>query len=215
MSVSGMRRLEILQHHDFTVGLSFWLVSEGLLRQSIRRRCRKVQPKSALSCALPCASWCFRGPALWRRGVQMAYCRCGRHAVVSITVSAAHCQTIERFFQLRPGRRRNVSTTILPFGPVNTQRSPRPGKQRRFRQRLRVDRLRCPSAPHGRQESVEGLRPAAGGQERRRSKDLPEKVAPATRFPQTRRNFATFRAAALLLKKISAHLFRLSNVNTS
>jgi hypothetical protein len=39
----GMRRLEILQHHDFTVGLQFLAGAECLLRQSIRRGCRKVQ----------------------------------------------------------------------------------------------------------------------------------------------------------------------------
>src|SRR6266446_2371932 len=39
----GMRRLEILQHHDFAVGLQFLAVAECLLRQSIRRECRKVQ----------------------------------------------------------------------------------------------------------------------------------------------------------------------------
>src|SRR5260370_12318874 len=38
-----MRRLEILQHHDFTVGLQFSAAAECLLRQSIRGRCRNVQ----------------------------------------------------------------------------------------------------------------------------------------------------------------------------
>jgi hypothetical protein len=49
--------------------------------------------------------------------------------------------------------------------------------------------------------------PPAGGQERRRSKDLPEKVAPATRFPQTRRNSATFRAVCFASSKISGSSF--------
>jgi len=54
---------------------------------------------------------------------------------------------------------------------------------------------------------LEALRPAAGGQERRRSKDLPEKVAPATRFAQTLRNSATFRAVCFASPKTSGSSF--------
>src|SRR5713226_10384830 len=39
----GMRRLEILQHYNFTVGPQPLAGAECLLRQSIRRRCRKMQ----------------------------------------------------------------------------------------------------------------------------------------------------------------------------
>src|SRR5579872_2066946 len=39
----GMRRLEILQHQDFTVRLQFLAAAECLLRQSIGGRCRNVQ----------------------------------------------------------------------------------------------------------------------------------------------------------------------------
>ena len=39
----GVRGLEILQHYNFTVGLQFFAAAKGLLRQSIRRGCRKVQ----------------------------------------------------------------------------------------------------------------------------------------------------------------------------
>src|SRR5208283_5737343 len=62
----GMRWLEILQHHDFTVGLQFLGGAECLLRQSIRRRSRKVQTEKRTVVWLGHASWCFRGPAPWR-----------------------------------------------------------------------------------------------------------------------------------------------------
>jgi hypothetical protein len=39
----GVRGLEILQHYNFTVGVQFFAAAKGLLRQSIRRGCRKVQ----------------------------------------------------------------------------------------------------------------------------------------------------------------------------
>src|ERR1700739_5055919 len=39
----GVRGLEILQHYNFTVGVQFFAAAKGLLRQSIRRGCRKVK----------------------------------------------------------------------------------------------------------------------------------------------------------------------------
>src|ERR1700720_3242575 len=42
----GVRGLEISQHYNFTVGVQFFAAAKGLLRQSIRRRCRKVQTEN-------------------------------------------------------------------------------------------------------------------------------------------------------------------------
>lgn len=50
--------------------------------------------------------------------------------------------------------------------------------------------------------------------ERRRSEDLPEKVAPGTRFPQIRRNFATFREVCFAsARNFGLILVRLLNVD--
>src|SRR5258706_390990 len=58
----------------------------------------QVMPESAnrkVHCrvALPCASWCFRGPALWRpRRADWRYCPCCRHASACRSPSSpAHC----------------------------------------------------------------------------------------------------------------------------
>src|SRR6185369_12474648 len=42
----GMRRLQILQHQDFTVGVQYFAIAECLLRQGIRRRRGNVQTQS-------------------------------------------------------------------------------------------------------------------------------------------------------------------------
>src|SRR5260370_37291085 len=61
----GVRGLEILQHYNFTVGVQFFAAAKALLRQSIRRGGRKVQPhKRAVSCPIPCPSSSFLLPPL-------------------------------------------------------------------------------------------------------------------------------------------------------
>jgi RHS repeat-associated protein len=98
----GMRRLEILQHHDFTVGLRF-LAAAAKHPQAMPEG---ADPKAHCRAALPCASWCFRGPALWRpRRADWRYCPCGRNASACRSPSsAAHC----------PAHRAFLSTSARP-----------------------------------------------------------------------------------------------------
>jgi hypothetical protein len=61
---------------------------------------------------------------------------------------------------------------------------------------------------------LERLPPAAGGQKRQRSEDLPEKVAPVTRFPQTPAEFRNISRRVLCFSKNFGLIFvRLSNVD--
>jgi hypothetical protein len=152
----GMRRLEILQHHDFTVGLQFFAGVECLLRQSIRGRCRNVQTHKPLSCGSAMRvlvfSWASTvAPAACRLALLSAWSKC---QCVSITVfSGALPSPSSVSFNFGQAGRRNVSTTILPSGPVQQHNvSSWPGKQREiFRQRLRLDRGSTHLRPHGRE----------------------------------------------------------------
>src|SRR5215469_16781588 len=130
-----MRRLEILQHHDFSVGLQFLAAAECLLRQSIRGRWRNVQPKSALSCGSAMRVLVF----LWASTLAPAACRLALLSVwskcqwVSITVSSgAFPNPSSVSFNFGQAGRRNVSTTILPSGPFNTTTFP-PGPESNVR----------------------------------------------------------------------------------
>src|SRR5580692_6998661 len=71
--------------------------------QAMRER---ANPKAHCRVAPPCASWCFRGPALWRpRRADWRYCPCGRNASACRSPSsAAHC----------PAHRAFLSTSAWP-----------------------------------------------------------------------------------------------------
>jgi len=128
----GMRRLEILQHHDFTVGLQFLAVLKVCCGKASAGDAGKCKPKSALSCGSAMRvlvfSWAQHCGA---RGVQIGVIV----GVVDMPVRVDHrlqrriAQPIERFFQLRQARQKKRVDHDFAVGARSTpQRFPQARK---------------------------------------------------------------------------------------
>jgi hypothetical protein len=128
----GVRGLEILQRCNFTVGVQFFAAAKGLLRQSIRRGCRKVQAhKRAVVWLCHARLGVVVGQHCGARGVQIGVIV----GVVDMPVRVDHrfqrriAEPIEIFFQLRPGRQKKRVDYDFAVGPVQHHNiSPRAGK---------------------------------------------------------------------------------------
>jgi len=213
-----MRRLEILQHHDFTVGLQFLANAECLLWQSIRRRCRNVQTQNRTVVWLCHARLgVFVGQHCGARGVQIGVVV----RVVEMPVRVDHrlqrriAQPSSVSFNFGQAGIRNVSTTILPSGPFNTTTFLQARKATLdCRQRLRLDRRTTHLRPHRARWSVEAVAACCRRSGTPALRRLAGNSWAAGRFPRTPQNCATFRAVNFAFPKTSGSFsFRLSNVN--
>ena len=190
---------------------SFWLALNVCYRKACRSNTRCANPRVHCGVALPCASWCFRRPALSRprRAVRIlsmwSKCRC-----MSITVFSGTYPAHQAFLSTSADPSRNMSTTILQSLPVQQHNLFLLAQKAtlRFSPQLRLDRGSADLRSHGQQTVGRSRlaccrRPGTPGA----SRGLAGRVPPATRFPQTQAEFRNIRPSALLLQNLAPSLF--------